>query len=87
MEKEKIAILEKLLVRMEYGDLNEKVSQGEVRALRRALSELMQETTVKKDIKEDADVFKKYLKKKDRGIDVSAEDFNEFLQRHKENKE
>ena len=86
MEKDKIAILEKLLVRLEYGDLREQASKREISALRRALTELIQSSYTKEKSAEQGggNDFQKYAETKNQEIDVAAEDFDDFLQHRKE---
>lgn len=86
MERDKITILEKLLVRLEYGDLREQASKREISALRRALTELIQSSyTTKKNVEQGSENnFQKYTGTKNQEIDVAAEDFDDFLQHRKE---
>jgi hypothetical protein len=86
MEREKITILEKLLVRMEHGDLKKGVSQAEVRTLRQALTELMQELDAKEGFDEEIEIFKEYSKKHGKKIEMDATDFDDFLRSRKEGK-
>ncbi len=85
MDKDRIAILEKLLVRMQHGDLKKAVSQAEIRALRRALTELMHEPSAKEGLDEDTDIFEA-SRKRGKKFDMPATDFDDFLRSRKEEK-
>ena len=86
MDKDRIAVLEKLLVRMEHGDLKKIVSQAEVRALRWALTGLMHELEAKEGFDEDVDIFEEHPRKSAKKMEMPATDFDDFLKSRKPEK-